>query len=431
MSFYLELPSVYVDDLQFMQEATAFLLLNRIPEPTETDVASDSSIKFTIVNTDATGISNLDVDTFINSVQAIDDGSFINGYSGSFIQIDPDTLSVEIFPPSNFNSLEEVEVQVVHAGNPVLLDETYSFFAEDLSSPIIDEVITRDQKIIRVSFSETLSIDNIFDTSNYSILRRDADLNNCPAVNLSVVNVELIEDNVIEIETDIVMTPDGPYTLVISNITDIFDNPIIAPFNNFDFLGFVPEIPDGRFFDLYRMLPQKNRDEDASLDLYRFIKCLQEITNLNLTSVDRWTNILDPDLAPENYLDAMLADLGNPFDFELDVTQKRKLIKILLAIYKQKGTAVGIINVIRFFLGIEVEIETATGEAVLLGEGVLGGSGVGEEGDFVLGASIDFLKYSFIVISPVTLDAGQEEILDKIVDYMKPAHTHHIETQQP
>lgn len=119
-------------------------------------------------------------------------------------------------------------------------------------------------------------------------------------------------------------------------------------------LGF----PAERSFDLWRMLPEFNRreDDEGTGDLRRFISCLQEIVNLQLYEVDHWTDILDRDKAAERYLDAMLLDLGNPFAFDLTEIEKRRLLRVLVSIYRQKGTARGIINVIRFFLGIVVEI---------------------------------------------------------------------------
>ena len=81
---------------------------------------------------------------------------------------------------------------------------------------------------------------------------------------------------------------------------------------------------------------------------------------------------LGADLAAERFLDLMLQDLGNPFPFDLSAADKRRLLNVLVAIYREKGTAVGIKNVIRFFLGLEVDIITYTGEGLVLGESLLG-----------------------------------------------------------
>lgn len=67
--------------------------------------------------------------------------------------------------------------------------------------------------------------------------------------------------------------------------------------------------------------------------------------------------IYDPDQAPAIFVELMLRNLGNPFNkVFLTLTQKRKLVKLLMRIYRQKGTARGIINAVRFLTGIIVDI---------------------------------------------------------------------------
>ena len=117
---------------------------------------------------------------------------------------------------------------------------------------------------------------------------------------------------------------------------------ILAPENAAEFTGFLPVRPVGRRFDLYQLLPTLNRREDETGDLRRFLACLQEVTDLVVHDVDRFTDVFDPDLAPEAFIDAMLLDLGNPFPFDLSPVDKRRLLNVLVAIYREKGTAVGI-----------------------------------------------------------------------------------------
>lgn len=99
--------------------------------------------------------------------------------------------------------------------------------------------------------------------------------------------------------------------------------------------------------------------DDHTGDLFRFIACLQEVTNLLLADVDRWPDIFDLERAPEAFVDLILRDLGNPFPFELDAMGKRRLASVLVEMYRQKGTAKGIQNAIRFFLGIDPRIRAS------------------------------------------------------------------------
>ena len=65
--------------------------------------------------------------------------------------------------------------------------------------------------------------------------------------------------------------------------------------------------------------------------------------------------------------------IGNPFPFDLDELGKRRLAAVLVEMYRQKGTAVGIRNAVRFFLGIDIAAITAlAATALVLGESELG-----------------------------------------------------------
>ena len=120
-----------------------------------------------------------------------------------------------------------------------------------------------------------------------------------------------------------------------------------------------------------------------------------------------------------------MADLGNPFPFDLDELGKRRLASVLVEMYQQKGTARGIANAIRFFLGIEVEAIVAySGEALVLGESMLGV-------DWILGPSSRFARYAFDVHVGVVLTETQRRQIRAIVHYVRPAHTHFIRLVEP
>jgi len=72
-----------------------------------------------------------------------------------------------------------------------------------------------------------------------------------------------------------------------------------------------------------------------------------------------YDQITDPDTAPIDFVELMLAQLGSPFgDFPLTNLQKRKLVKLLIPMYNQKGLGKekGIVKATLFLLGFEVEI---------------------------------------------------------------------------
>jgi phage tail-like protein len=174
------------------------------------------------------------------------------------------------------------------------------------------------------------------------------------------------------------------------------------------------------------MLPQMNRDEDVTGELKDFVDCLQEVIDLILCDLDEWTDILDPDTAPEPFLSFILADLGNPFDFELTEIDKRRLISVLITLYKQKGTEIGLINAIRFFVGIEVTID-------IFNEAPPGWRlGVSELGvTTILAPSLSRHLYSFNIVSPVAITDEQDTRMRQLTDLMKVAHEHLVDIVEP
>ncbi|MFH0901937.1 MAG: hypothetical protein V2A73_15010 [Pseudomonadota bacterium] len=93
--------------------------------------------------------------------------------------------------------------------------------------------------------------------------------------------------------------------------------------------------------------------------------------------------------------------------------------------YKQKGTAAGIRNAIRFFLGIDVEAITPfAGTALVLGESELGV-------DWELGPSDRFARHAFDVRVGMPLTDTQRRQLRAGVDYLRPANTHFLDLIEP
>jgi phage tail-like protein len=232
------------------------------------------------------------------------------------------------------------------------------------------------------------------------------------------------DEHIVSITLDTEMTPDIPYRVTVTGVVDISGNPNVPPNNTAVFTGFRPPRPLTRRFDLWSMLPKHNRRADTTEDLWRFIACLQEITDLLLVDLDRFSDIFDLERAPERFLDSILYDLGDPFPFDLELIDKRRLAAILVEMYSQKGSAIGIKNAIRFFLGLEVEIVPFTSDTLILGVSLLGV-------DWILGASSRFARYAFNVIVNEPITETQEHQLRAIVNYLRPAHTHFVDLISP
>lgn len=245
-----------------------------------------------------------------------------------------------------------------------------------------------------------------------------------PAVDVSVVAVEAVTSSAVDLLTNIPLTPGAGYRVDVDGVIAASGSGLAETASSATLTGFVPPRPASRLFELYRLLPEVNRREDVTGDLRQFLACLQEVTDLLLADVDRFTDILDPDLAVEPFLDLMLGELGNPFAFDLSVVDKRRLLNVLVAMYREKGTARGITNAIRFFLRVEVQITAYAGEALFLGESLLGE-------DWILGPSSRFAAMAFEVVSPRVLTAEERRRLRRIVDYLRPAQTHFARLVEP
>lgn len=436
----VELPGAFFDAL--FEDAAASIagatptLINRDPEPDETRVPKTTHIQLEIATVAAGGqISVLDTEIWVEGVLAFRHGAFTPEYGGAeaaYYNPQSDVLRLVLAPVTPLPSQSVVHVRVVSkaVADTGVLDETYSFTIADTTAPQPSQAEAVDLARVRVRFTEPMYLGSPEEEasalcpSNWSIARFGDYLR--PLVAASVIAVLPTTDlQAVDLVTDIPLTPGGTYQAAVLNATDVNGNPVEAPFNSAGFAGWEPPAPAGRSFDLYKKFPDFNVREDDTQDLLRTVGCIQEVANLLLYDIDKFLDIIDPDTAPELFVDAMLADLGNPFSFELSLIDKRRLLNVLVDIYRLKGTEVGVRNVTRFFLGVEVEVLAYNTRAGwTLGETALG------DGNY-LGSSLRANLYSFDVQVSEQLDATTRSRLMTIVEYMKPAHTHFVRLIEP
>ena len=434
MAFRVELPGLYFDDVVTDATPTRPALVNRDPEPSEVQVPVGTQLAVEIVDVGSDGVDRAATRAYVGGVLAFEGGAvteFKPGFDGpdSAVTLTSDTLTLAIDPTADFASLQTVNVRVVSATlvSALALDLTYSFQIEDLTAPIVASAQATSAKTVRVSFDEAMrqlgdgdSADAL-EPANYSFLSLTT-----PAVSVVPLSVRPASPSAVDVELDIELSQFATYRVIVTNVEDVFGNPIGETGNQADFVGFIPPgRPKQRSFELLRLLPEINRRQDLTGDLKRFMAVLQDVLELLLSEVDRFTDIIDPDRAPEAFLDLMLADLGNPFAFDLSELQKRRLVSVLVQIYKQKGSAAGIRNAIRFFLGVDVTaIDAFHGTTLVLGESELGV-------DWELGPIDQFALYSFDISVNRTLTDAERLQTRQIVDFMRPAHTHFIDLIEP
>ncbi|MEM6288619.1 MAG: phage tail protein [Bacteroidota bacterium] len=418
-----ELPALFVDAVASVAALDRPVLVNRDPGPDELAVPIDASVALELVDPGPDGIDRAATRVWVDGALAFVGGGApelqpgFDGPDADVVQT-ADTLRVVLHPTTFFASEALVAVRVVSAtvGGAHALEATYSFRIEDRTAPMLVGGQATGQHAVDVAFDEAVQVT---DASGFSLIPLDF-----PAVPVTVVAAEA-DGAMVRLTVDPEMTPDVRYEVVAVGVADLSGNPVLAPYDRVIVQGFRPARPDARRFDLWSMLPKHNRREDQTGDLWRFIACLQEVTDLLLAEVDRFPEVFDIERAPEIYVDLILADLGNPFPFDLDELGKRRLASVLVEMYRQKGTARGIINAVRFFLGVEIQAVTAyAGEALVLGESELGV-------DWILGPSSRFALYAFDVIVDVPLTDAQRSQLRAIVEYLKPAHTHFVNLIEP
>lgn len=429
----VELPGVYIDQLVFDEATEALLLMNMVPDKGTTGNAVDTNVFFEVFDTTGSTVDASTLNVTIDGVAAIIDGAFQAGFDGPASAVSgdaTDTLSITIDPTADFDSeaVVVVDVSVENNAGTHSLVETYVFKIADVTAPKLLVAHALDHMTVRVEFDEPMTAEDAsaaadaLNPENYAFTTSSK-----PAVPIVAVSVAKVSDTLFDITLDIEMTPGAVYTVTVENAEDFFGNPIVAPDNDAEFSGYVCPAPEEREFRLWDMVPPLQKQQDDGNGTYELtIACFQEVTDLLLCLIDRFAEFFDPDYAPEVAVDAMLADLGNPFAFSLALADKRRLLRSLMTLYRQKGTAVGIVNAVRFFLGIEVEIEPLNDPADYwkLGEDELGE-------DTYLGPSEQYLLYSFRIIAPYALSETQRKQITDIAEYMKPAHEHLVEIKEP
>jgi phage tail-like protein len=424
----LELPAAYVDSVVLVGlPLVTPVLANRDPEPNDTGAPADGHIALEILDVGGSGIATGVTAIYVDGVLAFDGGVFQAGFDGPGSEshtIGAGNLHVTIDPTFLLESEQVVSVRVVSqttAGSPLTIDETYTFTVADTAGPVLSSAVASNLKIVRATFDEDVLSESEAGTADALNpasweLALHPEATRLPAVTPAIASITKVSESEFDVTADIELTPRAVYTLT-AWVKDPGGNSAIPPTNAASFLGYQPAIPAGREFDVKDLVPQMNIDEDETGDLDKLLGIIQEVEELELYEIDSMADILDSDVAPEAFVDAMLADLGNPFDFELSLNDKRRLVPLLVPVYRQKGTDPGIINTIRLFLSIEVTITTPVQSGTALGTGTLGGT-------FVLGSTRQADLYTFVVESPVPLDDTTRSRMNRIIDYMKDSRCH-------
>ncbi len=421
-----ELPAVYLDRILGDVSPVRPVLADRVPEPDELSAPRGGPITLDLIDVGHDGVDPSSVRVLVNGVVAMKAGIAQPGFDGpgAGFTVSGDTLTVALVPTADFPSQAAVAIHVEAATRSGVAGAfDYAFTIEDYARPRLVGAQARAPKTVHVSFDDAVRQEgddaptDALTPTNYALTARSA-----PGMPVEVVNVEVISPSSVVLTLDTELSPGSTYEVTASGLASLAGHEVTP--DAASFTGFTPVAPAGRRFDLYRLLPQMNRDEDSG-DLKKLTAVLQDVTDLLLADVDRFPDILDPDLAPQPFLGRMLDDLGNPFPFDLSDLDQRRLLSVLVSLYREKGTSQGLRDAIRFFLGIEVSsIDAFHGTTLVLGESALGV-------DWELGPDQRFDLYAFDVTVGQALTDTERRRIRFLVDYLKPAHTHFIDLIEP
>jgi phage tail-like protein len=433
--FLAELPSVYLDNFTSSTVAAVFVA-NEVPVRDSFGADTATTVALDIISTTGFDISTADgtQEIYVAGVLAFErtgggSPTFVNGFSGGFSGSDPRRHIITIVPPADFSSEQVVAVRVVAEdvdAPATTVDFTYSFTVEDLTTPKLLQVDQPGPLVVRATFDEgmlaqsTSGTNDALNPANYSVTF-EPDNDRQAGVSVVVTAITQVSATVYDLTLDIEPTFFRTYRLTVGDIADdsLAGNTVALGDNTLTFTSWSPpDWPDTRDFSLWQMMSKDDRRGDVHGDLERILSALDDSLQVMCWDIDQWIKIIDIDDAPSQFVDAILADLGNPFQFDLTDNRKRKLADLLPEIYKQRGTPRGIINLARFFLGIEItSIDIFNEEMWILGESELGI-------DTDLGPSAQANLYTFVVTVDQELDAETEKNLERLIRLTKVAHEH-------
>lgn len=424
--YMAELPGCAVDAIVADEVGLPIEVVNRNPEPGETRVPVGGPFVFHVESTSGSADPDQARTTvFVNGVEVYDGSTFAAGWTGSSVNATAsDGLAFELVPTAPLAPSATHTIAVVGAlvgGPDGELEESWVFSTVDTVAPTVVSALALREKEVRVVFSESMtqtSASAALDPASYAISLEGG----WPAVTPTVVSVETDGADRVVLTLDMPMTRRATYLVTVTGAADLNGNSVGPPNNSAYFIGYSFPQPASRDFDLYRRwVTEDQKAQDAAQrpngepgDLKILFMIWQEPIDLLLGIIDKIHEIYDPDLAPEAFVDLMLVEQGNPFDFPMTLIEKRRLVQLLVDIYRSKGTGPGIVNAIRLFMGIEVTLNVYAWSPVGLDEAIL-------EVNWILGSDDPEDLLTFQVLVPEVLTSEQRQKMRLVIDYMMDA----------
>lgn len=243
----------------------------------------------------------------------------------------------------------------------------------------------------------------------------------------------------IEVAFDDQQTARADYEINVANL--VFGGPDMEA-TALPFVGYQPSQVVRGSLHLWNEVGTIHRQDDIGTgELLALFTALQETLDRMLEDVDAFTvDTLDIETMRRDFLPILLWDLGNPFAFDLTPYEQRKLAGVLVNMYRQKGTCVGIRNAVRFFVGVElVGCSNAWTDTWRLHGGSYPSTIVPQGGPYKLddnarlgpGTRTEIESFWLLHPTPGSITADQLAQIAAIADYMKPAASRYLGVRAP
>lgn len=407
----VRLPRLLIDEVRGDTASSWIEILNRSPSPGESGAPRSEPIVFEAfeLGTPKEGIDPASTIIFVDDALVWAGGDALAGWGGSQEVLGDGRLRVELTPDVDLASLRSLTVLAIVKTNGGDHDvmASWSFTVEDYVAPQLVAAVALGTRAVRLSFDADVSVADA---------RFTLDRTSVPAVDVGVASATA-SGSAVDLDLDDDASPGATYRVIAEGVVDMAGN-AIADGASIESTAFVPDAPDERRFDLWSMIPDYNRADDPAGDLRLLTQAWQEVVDLLLADIDRFGEIIDLERAPAGFIDLLIAQLGCPFDVaDLDTQERRRLAAVLVDIYKAGGTAQGMIDVVRLFLGITIEIEPLGRTDMRLGTSKL-------NIDWTLGSDDLRVLHSFAAVFPVTLTAKQQDLARVLLEWMKVAREH-------
>lgn len=230
---YVILPGVYVDSLIFDEVSEGLFLYNANPTNGQTNVSKTTLVEFDIFDTSGSDVDPTTLNVVINGVPAVVNGAAVAPFDGgsSSVGVADPVLHVTIDYTGEYDSegIVEVHVSCANVADTFELDADYNFQIEDYVPPKVLSAEARSEKVVRVVFDDIMNMDDevsaasALNPTNYTFTALSV-----PAVPLEPVSVARVSDSVVDVTTDIEMTPNAQYRVRVDNVEDSSGN-VITP----------------------------------------------------------------------------------------------------------------------------------------------------------------------------------------------------------